>query len=78
MLFRSVFVDAGTGVTVNATGVHIGQAVGTTDNVTFNDVIINGNTVIGNTSADIVTVNGRLASDILPNANVTYSLGNNT
>ena len=73
-----LFVDAGTGVTVNATGVHIGQAVGTTDNVTFNDIVINGNTVIGNTSADIVTVNGRLASDILPNANVTYSLGNNT
>jgi len=36
------FVVAGTGVTVNSTGVHIGQSVGTGDDVTFNNVDVDG------------------------------------
>jgi len=73
-----VHVVAGTGVTSNATGVHIGQAVGTTDNVTFNDVTINGNTVLGSSSADVVSFKGFVNTHIIPAANITYSLGNNT
>jgi cytoskeletal protein CcmA (bactofilin family) len=73
-----VFVTAGTGVTVNATGVHIGQAVGTTDNVTFNDITINGNTTIGSNSSDVVSVNGRINTALVPAANVTYDLGSTT
>jgi hypothetical protein len=73
-----VHVVAGTGVTSNATGVHIGQAVGTTDNVTFNDVIINGNTTVGSSQMDVVTFAASVNSSILPSANVTHSLGNNT
>lgn len=70
-----VHVVAGTGVTVNATGVHIGQAVGTTDNVTFNDVTINGNTILGNINTDVVSFTGRVNTAIIPAANVTYDLG---
>lgn len=70
-------VVAGTGVSVNSTGVHIGQSVGTTDNVTFNDLIVNGNTTIGSNTTDIVTVNARLSSNIVPSANITHSLGTN-
>lgn len=73
-----VFVKSGTGVTVNATGVHIGQAVGTTDNVTFNDITIDGNTVIGSNSSDVVSVNGRINTALVPAANVTYDLGTST
>ena len=73
-----LFVTAGTGVTVNATGVHIGQAVGTTDNVTFNDLTVNGNTVIGSNTSDVVSINALVNTNILPAANVTHSLGNNT
>jgi hypothetical protein len=73
-----VFVVAGTGVTVNATGVHIGQAVETTSNVTFNDLTVNGNTIIGSSSADVVQFNAQVNSNIIPAANITYSLGNNT
>lgn len=62
-----VFVKPGTGVTVNATGVHIGQSVGTTDGVTFGTVTVSGNLSIG-----VVNTN------IMPVANVTYNLGNNT
>lgn len=73
-----VYVNAGTGVTVNSTGVHIGQAVGTTDNVTFNNINVNGNTVIGSNSSDTISVPAQLSSNIIPNANATYYLGNNT
>jgi len=73
-----VHVVAGTGVVSNSTGVHVGQAIGTTDNVTFNDLTVNGNTTIGSSSADVLVVNGQLSSNIIPSANITYSLGNNT
>ena len=68
-------VVAGTGVTSNATGVHIGQPVGTSDNVTFNDVTINGNTALGSATSDVVSFNGRVNTSIVPAANVTYDLG---
>ena len=71
-------VTAGTGVTVNTSGVHIGQAVGTTSNVTFNDLTVNGNTVIGSNNSDVVSINAGVNTHILPAANVTYNLGNNT
>lgn len=70
-----LFVNPGTGVTVNATGVHIGQAVGTTSDVTFNNLTINGNTALGNANGDNVSITGGVNTNILPQANVTYSLG---
>jgi len=44
---RTFTVGAGTGVTVNANDVAIGQAVGTTDSVTFAGLYSSGNVVIG-------------------------------
>ena len=73
-----LFVKPGTGVTVNATGVHIGQAVETTSDVTFRNVTATGNVALGDAYADIISVNGGVNSNIIPSANVTYSLGNNT
>jgi hypothetical protein len=71
-------VQAGTGVTVNATGVHIGQAVGTTSSVTFGTLSVTGNTALGDATADIVSINGSVNTNIMPSANVTYGLGNTT
>lgn len=73
-----VFVQAGTGVTVNSTGVHIGQAVSTTSSVTFGTLSITGNTALGDATADIVSINGSVNTNIMPAANITYSLGNST
>lgn len=78
-----VFVKAGTGVTVNATGVHIGQAVGTTDNVTFANVVttdltVNGNTTVGDSGSDKITINATVGSNVMPTTNNTYYVGNNT
>lgn len=73
-----VFVNANTGVTANSSGVFIGQAVGTTNSVTFLDLTINGNTILGSNSQDLVTVNGLIGSSLIPSANVTYDLGSST
>lgn len=73
-----VFVNAGTGVTVNSTGVHIGQAVGTTDSVTFDRMSATGNTVLGDSTDDVVSLRGSVNTNIMPIANVTYNIGNNT
>lgn len=62
-----VFVNPGTGLTVNSTGVHIGQDVSNTAAVTFGSLIVTGNLSIG-----VVNTN------IMPLANVTYNIGNNT
>lgn len=70
-----VHVVAGTGVVSNSTGVFIGQPVGTTDNVTFNDIIVSGNTILGSNSSDVVTVYSQFNSSLIPSANVTYDLG---
>jgi hypothetical protein len=42
------------------------------------DITINGNTTVGSNSSDTLVVNGRLASNIIPSANITYSLGSDT
>lgn len=70
-----VFVNANTGVTANSSGVFIGQPVANTDNVRFNDITIDGNTVLGSNSSDTVVVNGLVGSAIIPSANNTYDLG---
>lgn len=73
-----LFVNPGTGVTVNATGVHIGQAVGTTSAVQFGSLNVTGNTALGDSTSDVVSVNGLVNTNFIPTANITYNLGNNT
>jgi hypothetical protein len=73
----TIAVVAGTGVVSNATGVHIGQAVGTTSDVTFNDLTTTGNTVLGNATSDRVSINAYVNSSIIPSTNGTVSLGTN-
>jgi hypothetical protein len=48
-------LTAGTGVTVSGTQVSIGQAVGTTSNVTFNDLTVSGNLTVSGTTTSIQT-----------------------
>jgi len=50
-------VGAGTGVTVNANDVAIGQAVGTSDNVTFANLTLSGNLTVNGTTSTIATSN---------------------
>ena len=73
-----LFVRAGTGVTVNSTGVHIGQDVGTTAAVSFGSISVSGNAALGDSSSDVVSLNGTVNTSIMPTANATYNIGNNT
>lgn len=73
-----LFVRAGTGVTVNSTGVHIGQDVGTTAAVSFGSISVSGNAALGDSSSDVVSLNGTVNTSIMPTANTTYNIGNNT
>jgi hypothetical protein len=52
--------SAGTGVDITNGVVSIGQAVGTTDNVTFNDVTVSGSLYSNDITAADVVVNGNL------------------
>lgn len=76
-------VVGNTGVTVNAAGIFIGQPVATTSNVTFANVVttdlsVNGNTTIGDSGSDKIIINAAVSSNIMPIANNTYYVGNNT
>lgn len=76
-------VQAGTGVSVNSTGVHIGQEVATTSNVTFANVIttdltVNGSTRLGSAANDGLTIVSHVNSSIIPSSNQSYDLGTNT
>lgn len=51
---RSAFSE-GTGVTITAGEIAIGQAVATTDNVTFNDVVVDGDLTINGTTTTVNT-----------------------
>ena len=62
-------VTAGTGVSVSGTAVSIGQAVGTTDNVTFNNVTVSGTL----TSDDITSTNISVAGNATITGNLTVS-----
>jgi hypothetical protein len=56
--------------------VDVGGTFGATGVSTFqNNVIINGNTTLGNAATDTVTVNADIASNLLPSAASTYDLG---
>ena len=52
--------SAGTGVTLSSGQISIGQAVGTTSNVTFNDVTVNGTLNSDDITATNITVAGNL------------------
>lgn len=68
-----VHVVAGTGVVANSSGVFIGQAVGTGDNVTFNDIVATGNLSVTGTLTTIDTTNLVVQDPLikLANGNVT-------
>lgn len=47
------YLTGGTGVTVSSGQISIGQAVGTTDNVTFGDVTVDGNLTVNGTTTTV-------------------------
>lgn len=71
-------ISAGTGVGISSGQISIGQAVGTTDDVTFNDVIVSGDlTVSGdNTTLNVGTLSVEDKNIVLANNATSSSLAN--
>ena len=64
--------SGGTGVSITNGVVAIGQAVGTTSNVTFNDTVVNGNLTVNGTTTTVNTETLNLADNqIVLNSNET-------
>jgi len=57
--------SAGTGVTISSGQVAIGQAVGTTSNVTFNDLTVAGNLVVSGTTTTVNSNTVTIGDNIL-------------
>ena len=55
----------GTGVTITSGSIAIGQAVGTGDNVTFNDMTINGDLTVSGTTTTVNTETINLADNVI-------------
>lgn len=54
-------------------GTNIGQT--TPGNGTFNDLVVKGNTTLGDTPTDNIAINGHITGNVTPFADVTYDLG---
>jgi hypothetical protein len=72
-------VSVGSSFTANSskvvfTGANIAATSATAE---FLNVIVQGNTTLGNSSVDVINVAARVTGNINPSANVTYNLGTN-
>lgn len=74
----AVGVTTGSTLTVNATGIHVNTDLSITSLTTSGDTTVNGNTTLGNSGSDVLSIVAAVNTSIMPSANVTYNLGNNT
>jgi hypothetical protein len=73
----AIAVSGGSTLTVNTAGVHVNTDLSITSLTTSGDVTVNGNTKLGDSTSDVVSVNARVNTAIVPSANITYDLGSN-
>jgi hypothetical protein len=73
----SLYVVGGSTLTVNSSGAHVNSTLSITSLTTSNDVLINGNTKLGDSTSDVASINARVNTAIVPTANITYDLGEN-
>jgi hypothetical protein len=74
----TVGVTTGSTLTLNSTGIHVNTDLSITSLTTSGDVTVNGNTKLGDSSNDVVSFTAAVNTNIMPAANATYNLGNNT
>ena len=68
----------GSTLTVNSVGLHVNNTLSVTSVTTTGDLTVNGNTTLGDTSGDRLTLTALVSSNVNPAANNTYHLGNNS
>jgi hypothetical protein len=69
---------AGSTITIGTTSISATDGTLSIGNTSAADFSATGNTIIGSDSTDVVSIKATVNTDIIPNANITYSLGNNT
>jgi hypothetical protein len=62
---KTLNVGAGTGVTVNADSIEIGQAVGTSDDVEFNSLTLAGDLTVNGTTTTLSTTNTKISDNLI-------------
>jgi hypothetical protein len=70
-------VTGGSTLTVNSSGAHVNSTLSITSLTTSGDILINGNTKLGDSTSDVASINARVNTAIVPTANITYDLGEN-
>jgi hypothetical protein len=68
---------AGSTITIGTTSISATDGTLSIGNTSAAEFSATGNTIIGSDSSDVVSIKATVNTDIIPNANVTYSLGNN-
>lgn len=68
-------VTGGSTLTVNSTGAHVNSTLSITSLTTTGDVLVNGNTKLGDSTSDVASINARVNTAIVPSTNVTFDLG---
>ena len=68
-------VTGGSTLTVNSTGAHVNSTLSITSLTTTGDVLIDGNTKLGDSTSDVASINARVNTAIVPSTNVTFDLG---
>ena len=69
---KTLNVGAGTGVTVNADSIEIGQAVGSSDDVEFNNLTLTGDLTVNGTTTTLSTTNTEISDNLIElNSGVT-------
>lgn len=73
----AIAVNGGSTLTVNSSGAHVNSTLSITSLTTTGDVLVNGNTKLGDSTSDVASINARVNTAIVPTANITYDLGDN-
>lgn len=69
---------SGTTITIGDATISATSGTISLGNTVHADLNVTGNTSLGNNTADVISFGGRVDTNILPAANITHSLGNNT
>lgn len=67
-----------TSANISSAGFVVGTSVVNSTAITSDDLVVNGNAQLGSNSSDVLSIYATVNTDIMPNANVTYNIGNNT
>jgi hypothetical protein len=74
----AVGVTTGSTLTVNTAGIHVNSTLSITDLTLGGNLLVNGNSTIGNGTGDYLVINAGIGADIMPFSNATHNIGNNT